>query len=245
VCRARAARLCDLTIFDLSRIRARRSSKALHALGLYVKKVQQQPKLYQRYVDQQIRRNPLVPAARRSSTSAACALAARPLLSAHPAAPALATDKPRNNAHSLPNLLAASQLARRAGAIRSNRQLRPHSRTARPSAHPRLVSTRTRCAKSEKRVTSRSSSARNSPAQRTPHRRVHEVAPAGHKDAVRQRLRHQKEEAAVDRYILSCIAHLIRADIPEAIGVLAGIHTSYLMQPPITERSPTCGLQKL
>ena len=119
------SRLCDLTIFDLSRIRARRSYNAHHAaLGLCVKQVQQQPSLYQRYVCQQSRRNPLGPAARRSSTSAAFALAARPLLSAHPPAPALATDKPRNSAHSLPHLLAASQLACRAGAIRSNRQLR-------------------------------------------------------------------------------------------------------------------------
>ena len=121
----------------------------------------------------------------------------------------------------------------------------PHRRTARPSAHPRLASTRTRCAKSETRVTRRSSSARNSQAQRTPHRRVHEVALAGHKDAGHQRLRHQQQQAAVDRYILSCIAHLIRADVPEAIGVLADIHATQFIESPKSENCAPCGLQKL
>jgi hypothetical protein len=107
-----------------------------------------------------------------------------------------------------------------------------------------LASTRTRCAKSETRVTRRSSSTRNSPAQRTPHRRVHEVALAGHKDAVRQRLRHQQEQAAVDRQPLSCIAHLICADVPEAIGVLADIHTTHFLKTPKSKHNPGCNLQE-
>jgi hypothetical protein len=58
-----SSRLFDLTIFDLSLIRARRSSDAHQAaLELHVKLVQQQPSLYQQHVCQQIRRNPLVPA---------------------------------------------------------------------------------------------------------------------------------------------------------------------------------------
>ncbi len=123
-------------------------------------------------------------------------------------------------------------------------QTAPHRRTARPSAHPRLASTRTRCAKSETRVTRRSSSACNSQAQRTPHRRVDEVAPAGHKDAVRQRLRHQQEQAAVDRQPLSCIAHLIRADVPEAIGIQADIHTTHFLKTPNSKHKPVCNLQE-
>ena len=143
----------------------------------------------------------------------------------------------------------ASKSARRLTARSSRRrhpqqQTAPHRRTARPSAHPRLASTRTRCAKSETRVTRRSSSTRNSQAQRTPHRRVHEVALAGHKDAGHQRLRHQQEQAAVHRQKLSCIAHLIRADVPEAIGVLAGIHTEHFLKSPKSQNCAPSGLQK-
>jgi hypothetical protein len=108
-----------------------------------------------------------------------------------------------------------------------------------------LASTRTRCAKSETRVTRRSSSARNSPAQRTPHRRVHEVALAGHKDAGHQRLRHQQQHAAVDRYVLSCIAHLIRADVPEAIGILADVNTTQFWKHPSSKSCTPPGLQQI
>jgi hypothetical protein len=34
---------------------------------------------------------------------------------------------------------------------------------------------------------------------------------------------------------LSCIAHLIRADIPEAIGVPADIHTTQFLKTPNSE----------
>jgi hypothetical protein len=58
---------------------------------------------------------------------------------------------------------------------------------------------------------------------RVHHRRVHEVAHAGHKDAGNQRLRHQKEQATVDRQMQRRIAHLVRAETPETIGVSTSV----------------------
>ena len=50
-----------------------------------------------------------------------------------------------------------------------------------------------------------------------PHRRVDEVADAGHKHARYERLRHQQHDAAVNGEPLSDAANLVRSEIEEAI----------------------------
>ncbi len=205
--------------------------------------VQQQTSLYQQYVCQQIiailsclRPDHLrsQPHSRSPLASCSARILQRPL--SHQ------TNRATTHTASTPPRRLTARSSRRR---HPQQQTAPHRRTARPSAHPRLASTRTRCAKSETRVTRRSSSTRNSPAQRTPHRRVHEVAPAGHKDAGHQRLRHQQEHAAEDRYGLRCIAHLIRADVPEAIGILADIHKTQFMKSPNSEKCAPCSLKMI
>jgi hypothetical protein len=74
------------------------------------------------------------------------------------------------------------------------------------------------------------------------HRRVHEVALAGHKNAGHQRLRHQQKEAAEDGQKLRGIAHLVRAQIPEAISVLPRIYATELTEKPKSKNHPPSSL---
>ena len=52
-----------------------------------------------------------------------------------------------------------------------------------------------------------------------PHRRVDEVADAGHKHARYERLRHQQQDAAVNGELLSDAANLVRSKIEETIRI--------------------------
>lgn len=59
------------------------------------------------------------------------------------------------------------------------------------------------------------------PRQQVPHRCVNEVAHARHEDAGQERLRHEQKQVAVYGELLSDVAHLVRSEIPEAVGVLS------------------------
>ena len=52
-----------------------------------------------------------------------------------------------------------------------------------------------------------------------PHRRVDEVADAGHKQARYERLRHQQQDAGANGELLSDGANLVRSEIEEAIEI--------------------------
>ena len=74
------------------------------------------------------------------------------------------------------------------------------------------------------------------------YRRVHEIAHAGHKYTIHQRLRHQQEQTCVNREALRIVAQAICANLEEAIQV-ARQHTpeSFSSQQP--EQQQPCDLQ--
>ena len=63
-----------------------------------------------------------------------------------------------------------------------------------------------------------------------PHRRVDEVADAGHKHARYERLSHQKQDAGVKGEPLSGIAYLVCSEVDETIVITASGYTLQIVQ---------------
>jgi hypothetical protein len=80
--------------------------------------------------------------------------------------------------------------------------------------------------------------------KQAPHRRVDEVAHAGHKHPRHKRLDHQQKQAAINGELLSHVTNLVRAEIDETIGVNACRYASKIEKSVISEISQQPNLQK-
>ena len=80
--------------------------------------------------------------------------------------------------------------------------------------------------------------------KQAPHRRVDEVAHAGHKHPRHERLDHQQKQAEINGEPLSDVTNLVRAEIDETIWVNACRYTSKIENSEISEKSQQPNLQK-